>query len=44
MVSGNTVVEVSGVTLGTTKYKEPAADGSARRVVAGDPGFDALCR
>jgi sugar lactone lactonase YvrE len=41
MVSGSAVVEVNGVALEATKYKELAADGSARRVVASDPSFDA---
>jgi sugar lactone lactonase YvrE len=42
MVAGSAVVEVNGTPLATTKYKEPAADGSARRLVATDPNLDAL--
>jgi hypothetical protein len=41
MVSGRAVVEVDGTPL-TTKYKEIAADGSARRLIATDDDFGAL--
>jgi sugar lactone lactonase YvrE len=40
MVAGSAVVEVDGTRLATTKYKEPAADGTARRLVATDPNLD----
>jgi hypothetical protein len=42
MVSANAYVEVDGVPLATAKYKDVAADGSARRVIAADANFDAL--
>jgi hypothetical protein len=41
-VSGSAVVEVNGTALSTTRCKELAADGSARRLAALDPSFDAL--
>jgi hypothetical protein len=42
MKAASAIVEVDGVPLTTTKYKEVAADGSARRVIASDPNFDTL--
>jgi sugar lactone lactonase YvrE len=42
MVNASAVVKVDGVTLGTTKYKDLAADGSARRIIASDALFDTL--
>jgi hypothetical protein len=42
MQSGSAVIEVNGTRLSTTKYKDLAADGSARRVVAIDPSIDTL--
>jgi sugar lactone lactonase YvrE len=39
MESGSAVVEVNRTQLATTKYREIAADGSARRLVASDPEF-----
>jgi sugar lactone lactonase YvrE len=41
MIAGGAVVEVNGTPL-ATKYKEPAGDGSARRLVAADPNFDVV--
>jgi sugar lactone lactonase YvrE len=42
MVAGSATVAVDGTPLSTVRYKLPAGDGSARKVVATDPGFDAL--
>jgi sugar lactone lactonase YvrE len=42
MVSGEARVEVDGTPLGVTKYKELAADGSARRLVGIDAAFDTV--
>jgi hypothetical protein len=41
MIAGRAVVEVDGVALARTRYKDVAADGSSRRVIASDPSFDA---
>ena len=42
MVNASAIVQVNGTALGTTKYKDLAADGSARRVIASDALFDTL--
>jgi sugar lactone lactonase YvrE len=42
MISGRAVVEVNGVQLSTTKYKEVVGAGDARRLIALDDQFDAI--
>jgi sugar lactone lactonase YvrE len=42
MSAGDAVVEVDGHALESIRYRDVAADGSARRLVATDPNFDAL--
>jgi sugar lactone lactonase YvrE len=41
IIAGRALVEVDGVALATTRYKQVAADGSSRRLIASDPSFDA---